>query len=152
MAVGITAGTGAARGTDCTRLCSMSDHVVALHGVAALESPLDAVFRNIYAMIRRLRNVRGRAGNRRKHGVAKRRYASIRSVIRFYRCRDPALSDGKFACASAHFVGDRDTLQTDDLADELREIGERSAEISRVCGGDGVCLLIRCLCVHEYEN
>src|SRR5438105_9853241 len=101
-----------------------------LHGVVALEGELEAVLGSVDLVAVRLAHVRRRPGDRREDAVVQGSRLLRRALERLHLSCD-RVADLQRPLHALDRERDRSTFHGDNLADELREIRDRAAELSR---------------------
>src|SRR5918996_5961308 len=123
-------------------LAAVVDHPVRLDRVATLELVFPPVLREVDREALGLPDPRRGTRHGRDHRVDQRRHAAVGPAVGLHDRRH-LVADGQRAPALGDLVRDRCAHHVDDLADELRQIGERAAELAGERVEDGLHLLVR---------
>src|SRR6266508_2955084 len=128
------------------------DPVGRLDGVAALEGPHHPELRQVHPVVRGLRHVRRRSGNRGEDRVPKgrdRRAVGPRvgSHLRGHHVADPERPG-----AAADLVIDRRPAHAEHLSDQASQVGEGATQLSGVRVHQGLELLVGGPLVHEDDD
>ncbi|KOS98691.1 hypothetical protein DM47_2749 [Burkholderia mallei] len=133
------------------RYASRTEREETLDRVLPAQVELDAELAFPHAERAGLADVRGRAGNRRENALDELRRLAGRPEVRL-ELGVSGIAHLQRAPAVAHVEIDRRALDRDDVAEELREIGERAAAFAAIDAGERVELRVGRALVDEDDH